>query len=65
LQVETPFGRVLVKVATLPDGAERAMPEFESVLEVAERSGTSPRVVSTAAVQAFLGSAREGAGADR
>ena len=54
LSVDTEFGPVQVKVATLPDGAERAMPEFESVLEAAERSGVSPRTVSAAAVQSFL-----------
>ena len=67
LQVETKFGAVQVKVATLPDGAERAMPEFESVLEVADRSGVNPRAVSAAAVQAFLDlsrDAREGAKID-
>jgi uncharacterized protein (TIGR00299 family) protein len=53
LPVETPHGTVQVKVATLPDGSERAMPEFDSVLAVAERSATPPRVVSAAAVQAF------------
>lgn len=68
LQVETGFGRVQVKVATLPDGSERAMPEFESVLEVAERSAASPRAVSAAAVQAFhelAAVAREGTIGDR
>lgn len=67
LQVETPYGAVQVKVATLPDGSERAMPEFESVLAVAERSGVGPRVVTAAAVQAFLdlsGVAREGSSAE-
>jgi pyridinium-3,5-bisthiocarboxylic acid mononucleotide nickel chelatase len=63
LQVETPYGNVQVKVATLPDGSERAMPEFDSVLAVAERSGAGPRAISAAAVQAFhdlAGVAREG-----
>ena len=54
LQVETMFGPVQVKVASLPDGADRAMPEFESVLEVAERSGASPRAVSAAAIASFV-----------
>ena len=52
-EVETRYGRVRVKAAVLPQGGERAMPEFESVFEVAERSGTSLREVSAAAVQAF------------
>jgi len=67
LQVDTTFGRVQVKVATLPDGGERPMPEFESGLEVADRSGVSTRAVSAAAVQAFLelgGVSRQGAELD-
>ena len=53
LEVETKFGPVRVKVAVLPEGTERVMPEFESVLEVATRSGASVHAVSAAAVQAF------------
>jgi hypothetical protein len=53
LEVQTRFGTVRVKAAVLPEGTERVMPEFESVLEVATRSGVSLQAVSTAAVQAF------------
>ena len=53
LEVQTRFGAVRVKAAILPEGTERAMPEFESVLEVATRSGASMHAVSAAAVQAF------------
>lgn len=57
--VATPFGEIRVKVATLPEGGERATPEFESVREAAERAGRSLREVSEAAVAAW----REAAGA--
>lgn len=53
LDVETRFGSVRLKVAVLPEGTERAMPEYESVLEVATRSGASVHAVSAAAVQSF------------
>jgi pyridinium-3,5-bisthiocarboxylic acid mononucleotide nickel chelatase len=53
LEVQTRFGTVRVKAAVLPEGTERVMPEFESVLEVATRSGASVHAVSAAAVQAF------------
>ena len=53
LEVQTRFGSVRVKAAVLPEGTERVMPEFESVLEVAARSGASVHAVSAAAVQAF------------
>ena len=52
-QVETPFGRVALKVATLPDGSLRAVPEFESVRAAAERSGRPLREVAEAAVGAW------------
>ena len=57
LEVETEFGPVQVKVARLPDGAERATPEYESVIEVAGRASVAPRVVAAAAVQSFKGRA--------
>jgi len=52
-RVETPFGAVAVKVAELGDGARRAMPEYESVREVAERAGRPLREVIEAAVAAW------------
>jgi len=53
LEVDTRFGAVILKVATLPDGRERAQPEFESVAAAAERSGATLREVSEAALGAF------------
>ncbi|MEO7866212.1 MAG: nickel pincer cofactor biosynthesis protein LarC, partial [Candidatus Eisenbacteria bacterium] len=51
--VETAFGTIAVKVATLPDGSQRAIPEFEEVREASERSGKSLREVSEAATRAW------------
>ncbi len=51
--VVTPFGSIAVKVATLPDGTERAIPEFEEVREASERSGQPLREVSDAASRAW------------
>ncbi len=59
-EVETPFGPVTVKVATLPDGTERAAPEFESVREAAERAGRPLREVAEAALAAWRGRAGGG-----
>jgi uncharacterized protein (TIGR00299 family) protein len=53
VEVETPYGRVTVKVARLPDGGERAVPEFESVHAAAERAGRPLREVSEAALSAW------------
>jgi hypothetical protein len=52
-EVETAFGRVTLKVATLPDGARRAVPEFESVRAAAERAGRPLREVAEAAIGAW------------
>jgi hypothetical protein len=52
-EVETPFGRVAVKVAVLPDGSERAVAEFESVRAASARAGRALREVSEAAVAAW------------
>ena len=52
-EVETPFGRIALKIATLPGGQERAAPEFESVRVAAERAGRPLREVSEAAVAAW------------
>jgi hypothetical protein len=51
--VETPHGPVRIKVAELPDGALRAVPEFESVRELAERAGVPAREVREAAIAAW------------
>jgi len=57
LEVQTEYGPVMVKVARLPGGAERATPEYESVVEVAARASVAPRLVAAAAVQSFKGPA--------
>ena len=52
-EVDTPYGRVTLKVATLPDGGMRAVPEFESVRRAAERTGRPLREVAEAAIVAW------------
>lgn len=52
-RVETPFGPVDLKLAKLPDGAERPSAEFESVRAAAERSGRPLREVAEAALEAW------------
>ena len=52
-EVETAFGRVALKIATLPDGTRRAMPEFESVRDAAQRSNRPAREVAEAALAAW------------
>ena len=44
-EVETPLGTAKVKVCTLPDGGEVFYPEYESVRELARKSGKSYREV--------------------
>ena len=51
--VPTPFGSIEVKVAILPDGEERPMPEFESVRAAAESSRRPLREVAEAAIAAW------------
>jgi uncharacterized protein (DUF111 family) len=53
LEVSTEFGAIQVKVAILPGGNVRAVPEFESVLLAAKRSGVTVHVVSAAAMRVF------------
>jgi hypothetical protein len=57
-EVATAFGPIALKVATLPDGSRRAVPEFESVRAAAERAGRPLREVAEAAIGAW----REGNG---
>ena len=52
-RVQTPFGPIEVKVASLPGGEERPMPEFESVRAAAEAAHRSLREVSEAAIAAW------------
>ena len=53
VQVETAFGPIELKVATLPDGGERAVPEFESLRAASERSGRSLAEIGDAALEAW------------
>ena len=57
--VQTPFGPIAVKVASLPDGSERAIPEFEQVREASERSGRPLREVSEVAQHAWVNRRRD------
>lgn len=52
-RVSTRWGEVAVKVATLPDGSERAHPEFESVRALAAQVRLPLREISEAAVAAW------------
>jgi uncharacterized protein (TIGR00299 family) protein len=60
-EVETAFGRIAIKVARLPDGTERAIPEFESVRAAASGANAPLRDVAAAALDAWRGRPR-GAG---
>jgi uncharacterized protein (TIGR00299 family) protein len=53
LDVVTEFGPIQVKLAILPGGNTRVVPEFESVLQAARRSGATVHAVSAAALRAF------------
>lgn len=53
VEVETPFGPVALKIAALPGGGERAVPEFESVRSVADAAGRPLREVADAALAAW------------
>lgn len=59
-EVTTAFGPVRVKVATVGGAGERAVPEFESVREAAERAGRPLREVAAAAVAAWSAGAGPG-----
>ena len=53
-QVATPWGEVSVKVATLPDGSERAAPEYEDCARLArEHNVPLQRVMQTAQAAAM------------
>jgi uncharacterized protein (DUF111 family) len=47
VDVETRFGRIALKVATLPGEGERAVPEFESVREAANILGATVEEIRT------------------
>jgi len=48
-QVETEYGPVAVKIATAPDGARRATPEYESCRAIARARGVPLKIVYDAA----------------
>jgi hypothetical protein len=52
--VETEWGPARVKVATRPDGSESASPEYESVREIARRTGFTMTEVFDAVRRAWL-----------
>jgi uncharacterized protein (DUF111 family) len=58
VDVETPYGTVTLKVASVPGRGERASPEFESVRKAAERSGRPLREVADAALRAWQETSR-------
>ena len=51
--VQTAFGAVRLKIAELPEGGSRAVPEFESVRAAAEAAGRPLREVAEAAIAAW------------
>jgi pyridinium-3,5-bisthiocarboxylic acid mononucleotide nickel chelatase len=51
--VETPYGPVMGKIATLPDGSRRFTPEYEAVREIADRHAMPLSHVINAAQEAF------------
>jgi uncharacterized protein (DUF111 family) len=56
--VSTPFGDVTVKLGLRGDEIVQAAPEFESCLQVSERSGRPLRVIYEAASQAWQARSR-------
>jgi uncharacterized protein (TIGR00299 family) protein len=58
VRVKTPYGVVEAKVAVLPDGGERLMPEYESVAAIAEESGVSLIELSQAVTAAWNGGSK-------
>ena len=55
VEVDTPFGKIQGKVATLPDGTERFTPEYDSCRQIAETTATPLQKIYTAACRAFEG----------
>jgi uncharacterized protein (DUF111 family) len=50
--VDTDYGPVTVKIVTLPDGRERASPEYEDCRRIARERGVAVAVVHAAAQRA-------------
>jgi len=59
VEVSTAYGAITLKVASLPDGGSRAVPEFESVRAAAESAGRPLREVAEAAMAAWQHEARQ------
>ncbi len=53
VEVETPYGRVAVRVARAPDGTPNVAPEYESCRSAAQRHGVPLKIVYQAAIVAF------------
>ena len=51
--VRLPEGEVRLKVVTLPDGTRRARPEYESLAELARKTGASLEALAARALAAF------------
>jgi uncharacterized protein (TIGR00299 family) protein len=51
-EVETPYGRIQMKVAVRPDGSTRVVPEYESVRQAADAAGVPAADVYQAALRA-------------
>jgi len=52
-EVVTSHGTVTLKIARLPDGTERAVPEFESLRRIAEEAGRPLREIAEAAISSW------------
>jgi uncharacterized protein (DUF111 family) len=50
--VETPYGAVRIKIATLPDGTRRAAAEYDDCRRLAEATGAPLREIYRAAERA-------------
>jgi len=57
-EVESPYGRVRIKVAVSPDGCENLAPEYEDCKRIAGETGVSIKRVYQAALAAAVESAR-------
>ena len=58
VEVETAYGKVAAKVALLPDGTRRLMPEYEGLRTVSDRAGVPILEVSRAVIAAWDGGRR-------
>jgi uncharacterized protein (DUF111 family) len=63
--VQTEYGPVRVKVATLPDGSQKASPEHDDCAARAEENNITVREVWQAAINSFNSSRQVSSGASR